>query len=108
MAAGRWFEYPCDEQMANIGSDVYRAIKQYKENNLKRFSVYYDMALELFDLTIKDKRWEEKSDEVIQMRERFSKLFSDSDSFKNLDEEFELVDNYFLQYAMSVSLKKGR
>lgn len=108
MAAGRWFEYPFDEQMANIGSDVHRAIKWYKEKDVKLFTTAYDMALELFDLTIKDERWEEKIEEIIQIRERFCKLFSDTNSFKNLDDEFEQIDNYFFQYGLLVSLRKGR
>lgn len=46
-----WMEKPICYQMANIGSEVSRALKNY-EKKPERFHGAFERALELFDLTI--------------------------------------------------------
>ena len=64
--------------MANIGSEVYRALK-YEKTNPKRFKIFYDRALELFDFTIvalQEKRELGRLKEVCRAREEFCDYFN--------------------------------
>ena len=49
----RWFKLSFFEQMANLGSEVSRAIK-WKKKDPERSKCAFESALELLDLTIKD------------------------------------------------------
>ena len=64
--------------MANIGSEVYRTLK-YGKTNPKRFKIFYNSALELFDFTIaalQEKRELGKLKEVCRAREEFCDYFN--------------------------------
>ena len=54
LAAGRWNELTFDEQMANTGSEVGRAIKWRKKGDAEYSRLAYERALELMDLTLAD------------------------------------------------------
>jgi hypothetical protein len=58
LAAGRWFKFSLPEQMGNIGSEVHRSINWFLKKD-DRFQAAFERALELFDLTLKDRRWKE-------------------------------------------------
>lgn len=55
LAAGRWFELPLVEQLANIGSEVERTIS-WRGRNAKNSEKAFERGLELLDLTIADPR----------------------------------------------------
>jgi hypothetical protein len=64
------------EQLANIGSDVDRAIRAHASGNTSRFVHALDRALELFDLTAADARWAgHRRREILRAREEFCRLF---------------------------------
>lgn len=70
LASGKWFEMSLAEQLGNIGSEVYRAGKQQgKDENL--FNGAVGRALELFDLTLEDKRWKGRLKEIGRARDVF-------------------------------------
>jgi len=52
LAAGRWSELPLCEQMANIGSEVERALNWRAKNNGVYSQKAFERALELMDLTL--------------------------------------------------------
>ena len=52
LAAGRWEQLSLVEQMANIGSEVERALNWRKKGNLDYSLKACERALELFDLKI--------------------------------------------------------
>ena len=52
LAAGRWAELPFVEQMANIGSEVERALNWKAKHNDAYSQKAYERALELVDLTL--------------------------------------------------------
>lgn len=56
LAAGRWLELSLVEQLANVGSEVGRCLRA-KEHDAERFDSALERALELFDLTLADRRW---------------------------------------------------
>ena len=70
LANGRWSTFSLSEQMGNIGSEVSRASKQ-ENKNPELFLKATDRALELFDLTLSDKRWRGRLKEIGRAREVF-------------------------------------
>lgn len=50
---GRWQDLSLMEQLANIGSEVLRAIKWRKKGNTHYSTLAFHRALELLDLTIR-------------------------------------------------------
>ncbi len=69
LAAGRWKELPFPEQMANIGSEVERAINWKAKNNSAYSQKAFERALELVDLTLDSTKEFPRLKEVARMRE---------------------------------------
>ena len=77
-AAMRWHTFPLVEQMANVGSEVERAIRAHESGNIARFDGAFARAAELFDLTAQDERWRGgRRREILRAREEFCRLFFD-------------------------------
>ncbi|MEK7116754.1 MAG: hypothetical protein AAB837_01145 [Patescibacteria group bacterium] len=70
LANGRWFAFSLAEQMGNIGSEVSRTRIQ-ENKNPELFKKAADRALELFDLTLSDKRWFGRLREIGRARDVF-------------------------------------
>ena len=68
LAAGKWFELSLAEQLGNIGSEVLRASRSKDKNT---FSGAAERALELFDFTLSDPRWNGRYREIARAREVF-------------------------------------
>jgi hypothetical protein len=67
----RWFTLSLMEQLGNIGSEVGRA-KNWMEKDPTRFQGARDRALELFDITLLDPRWNAaRQKEIALIREFF-------------------------------------
>ena len=82
-AAARWAELALVDQLANVGSEVERAIR----------------ALELFDLTAADPRWHgPRRREILRAREEFCRLFHGSDAAPG---SAEGLRRYFLAFAVA-------
>jgi len=67
---GRWKNLSLAEQLANIGSEVGRAIR-WQGRDEKLFWGAIERALELFYLTIEDIRWRRRLKEFTRLREIF-------------------------------------
>jgi hypothetical protein len=98
LAAGRWRTFTLAEQLANVGSEVDRAIAAWETNRHDRFDRALARALELFDLTAADGRWRgHRLREILRAREEFCRLFFDptipTDASRTLRA-------YFLRFAM--------
>jgi hypothetical protein len=98
LAAGRWQTLGLAEQLANVGSEVDRAIAAWEAERLDRFERALERALELFDLTATDSRWRgHRRREVLRAREEFCRLFFDDhpphDSARG-------ISKYFLQFGV--------
>lgn len=97
LAAGRWREMTLAEQLANVGSEVDRAIRASQSGRASRFEKALDRALELFDLTAADDRWRgPRRREVLRAREEFCRLFFDHDV---PPDSARSLSRYFLQFA---------
>jgi S-adenosylmethionine:diacylglycerol 3-amino-3-carboxypropyl transferase len=98
LAAGRWATLTLAEQLANVGSEVDRAVTAWGARRMDRFERALARALELFDLTAADPRCRgHRRREILRAREESCRLFFDdevpSDAVRTLQK-------YFLQFAL--------
>lgn len=97
LAAGRWFELSLAQQLGNIGSEVSRAIRwQKKDENLYQGAI--NRALELFDLTLEDKRWRGRLREIAIAREVFCDAIYGGNLYKS---KLEDMERYLLPFAIA-------
>ncbi len=83
LASGRWEKMPLCEQMANIGSEVNRALnwKKKGKNNLSQKAVL--RSLELLDLSLSVVRPFPRTKEVARLREAIVDYFYGSNQFSS-------------------------
>ncbi len=96
LAAGRWDELRLIEQMANIGSEVERALNWKAKNNLQRSANAFDRALELLDLTLDCPRNRPRFKEIARAREVCVDFFRGENEFVS---SANSLRKYFLQFA---------
>lgn len=104
LAQGRWSKLSLSEQMANIGSELFRAISWYKKGDQKYFQKSFERFLELLDLTIADPRWKKGLKELTRLREIVCDIFFGENQYKV---SFDELDKYFLQFTTAARLKRS-
>ena len=92
LASGRWKELSFFEQMANIGSEVERAIKWKNKNNADYSRQAFERALELLDLSIRSEKNKQKLKEMTRLREVLADYFAFENNYKSSDQKWQ---NYF-------------
>lgn len=102
LAAGRWQTLSLVEQMANIGSEVGRALR-WQGQDAELFSGAARRALELFDLTIGDPRWRGRLKEITRARELFCDAIAGG---KEYGSSLEDLDRYFLPFAVAARMRR--
>jgi hypothetical protein len=85
LAAGRWKEMPFVEQMANIGSEVERALNWKAKHNDDYSRKAFERALELIDLTLDVSTSFTRLKEVARVREVIVDFFSGSNQFQSTE-----------------------
>lgn len=91
LAQGRWFELSFFEQMANVGSEVERAMK-WREKNIEYSRLAFDRALELLDLTISDAKNRKRLKELFRLREVLADYFYFDNIYQSNNQKWH---NYF-------------
>jgi len=95
LSEGRWFRLSFFEQMANIGSEVERAISWKNRNNdYSRKAI--NRALELLFLSIDDKKNMSRLKELTRIYENIGDYFYGDNVFKSND---LLWQKYFYNFA---------
>lgn len=98
LAAGRWGALSLAGQLANVGSEVDRAVTAWAAQRVDRFDRALARALELFDLTARDDRWRgHRRREILRAREEFCRLFFSEDVPSGA---VRSLQNYFLHFAV--------
>ena len=92
MTLERWQKLTFFEQVANIGSEVERAINWREKKNQEYSWLAFERALELLDLTIDDAKNKKRLRELFRLREVLVDYFCFSNSFLSSD---ALWHNYF-------------
>jgi len=99
LAAGRWKEMPLCEQMANVGSEVERALIWRAKNNAVYSRNAFERALELIDLTIESVSNSARLKEITRVREAMVDYFIGKNEFGSTD---ALWRKYFDHFAYAV------
>jgi hypothetical protein len=95
LANGRWEKLSFIEQMANIGSEVERAIKWKNKNNSEYCRLAFERALELLDFTITDKKNRGRLKELLRLRETLADYFAFENIYNATDKAWQ---NYFYAF----------
>lgn len=96
LAQGRWSNLSFLEQMANIGSEVERAIKWKEKNNLEYSKLAVQRALELIDLTLDNAFRFTCLKELARIREALVDYFHGSNQFNSTDKSWQ---KYFSSFT---------
>ncbi len=94
LAEGKWNKIPFFEQMANIGSEVFRTIS-WKKKNIDYSNKAFDRTLELLDMTIEDSKNRGRLKELVRLREVLTDYFVFDNEYKSND---ELWQKYFYAF----------
>jgi hypothetical protein len=87
---------PLVERMANIGSEVERALKWSAKGNAEYSRIAYERALELLDLSLGCERGYYRLKETARLREALVDYFEGSNEFGS---NAELWRSYFSPFA---------
>lgn len=96
LAAGRWQKLTLIEQMANIGSEVERALNWKAKNNPARSEKAFERALELLDITLDCPNNRTRLKEVARAREVVVDFFQGGNRLASSE---AFLRKYFLQFA---------
>lgn len=102
LASGKWFELSLIEQMANVGSEIYRAINWRKKGDIKYAQMAFERALELFDLTAGDPKNKNRLKEILRCRELFCDFFVGDNQYQSTDNSWQ---NYFYSFNYAARLR---
>ncbi len=96
LAAGDWGKLSFLEQMANIASEVERALNWQRKNNTDYSQGSFERALELIDLTLSCSGTFARLKEIARMREAIVDYFFGSNQFMSTEKSWR---NYFSHFA---------
>lgn len=98
LAAGRWQTFSLMMQLANVGSEVGRALKAQEKSNVQQLQYCLDRALELLDFTIADPKNRTRLREICRLREVVCDYFFGENTYRSTPPLFE---NYFMYLAIA-------
>ena len=99
LAAGRWKSLSFCEQMANIGSEVERALTWRAKNNVAYSQRAFERALELVDLTLETVSGFARLKEIARIRESMVDYFAGTNQFGSTDASWR---QYFSHFTYAV------
>ena len=102
LSRGKWQELSFFEQMANIGSEVERAINWRNKKDEEYSRLAFERALELIDLTIADRKNRKRLRELTRVRENFVDYFICGNHYSSSDKNWK---DYF--YAFGFASRAG-
>lgn len=103
LAAGRWAKLSFLEQMANIGSEVERAILWREKRNFSYSQMAFERALELIDLTVSHLDNKRRFKELMRVREFLIDYFFGDNVYGATD---ALWRNYFYPFTYTARINK--
>ncbi len=94
-----WAKFSLAQQMANIGSEVNRAL-QAKGNHMRYWGAV-TRALDLFYLTVEDPRWKGRLKEILRVRELFAAAALGSNEYNTSLQDLDRYFDFFTWLACS-------
>jgi len=101
LADGRWFKMSFFNQMANIGSEIGRAVS-WREKNSEYGRQALERGLELLDLTISDTRNKLRLKELCRLREILVDHFVFDNDYHSTDKQWQ---GYFYAFNFAARAK---
>lgn len=105
LAAGRWHTLSLLEQIANIGSEVERALDWISKNNAAYSRMAFLRALELLDLTVADPRHRNRLKEITRLREMLLDYFLGDNRYRTTEGSWR---KYFRTFAHGAALEREK
>jgi len=105
LAAGRWRSFSLMAQLANVGSEVERALNWRNKGNPEYSRLAFLRGLELLDLTIADPRHRHRLKEITRLREALLDLFLGDNEFRSTEKSWR---SYFFGFAYASALEKRK
>jgi len=105
LAAGRWQAFSLVEQLANVGSEVERALNWLDKRNPEYSRLAFIRALELLNLTIADPRHRRRLKELTRLREALLDFFLGDNAFNSTEKSWR---SYFYGFAYASALTRTR
>lgn len=99
-----WITKSLIEQLANIGSEVHRAISWRERNNPKYSKLSFDRSIELIDFTLTSKLTQLQKNEILKLKECWSGFYLSNKNDKLTKEYWE---EYFYKITYEYALRKG-
>ena len=99
LSDGRWSKLPFMEQMANIGSEVERALNWQAKHNADYTQKAYERALELVDLTLDCSMSFARLKELARVREAIVDYFYGTNQFMSTESSWR---RYFSSFTYAV------
>lgn len=93
-----WQKKSLAQQMADIGSEVHRAINWKEKQNKEYSKLAFVRSLELIDASLLNKSASELK-EILRVREVFADYFIGENIFKSTKENWE---KYFMEFSVLV------
>ena len=103
LAAGRWNQFSLVEQLANVGSEVGRAISWKNKNRQKFSEAAFFRALELIDLIFADRKNAGRLKEISRTREVLVDYFAGKNIYRSSD---ETLQKYFHAFNFAARIGK--
>jgi hypothetical protein len=98
---GQWFKLSLAEQLANVGSEVIRALNWKQKGNTEYTLLAFERALELLDFTISDPRHNRRLREICRLREVLCDYFVGENIYNSTVSSWE---NYFYAFNWSARI----
>lgn len=105
LAGGRWFELTLVEQLANVGSEIERALNWANKGNRALSLRAFERGLELLELTMADPRHRQRLKEPARVREALLDYFLGENQYGSTEESWR---RYFYQFALAAAIRKER
>ena len=105
LAAGKWQELSLIEQLANIGSEVERALNWQEKGDSDYSRQAFFRALELLDLSLNDPKNTTGLTELARLREVLADYFYFGNQYGSSKNQWR---KYFYSFNYAASLARGR
>lgn len=106
LANGRWVRMPLAEQMANIGSEVSRALNWQKKGKKDLSQRACNRALELIDMTITPNKKYSTLKEILRVREALVDFFYGANEFASSELLWRKYFDHFAYLARNSFYEK--
>jgi hypothetical protein len=96
LTVNQWESMSLAEQMANIGSEVFRTLSWKSKGNIEFSQLAFERSLELFDITLASLKLYPRLKEVARARELWVDYIYGQNEYSSTDEQWQ---DYFMQFT---------